>query len=114
MADETGLHEFPPLRAAWSRARERAVIVISGRNARRVLHGALNVASGELVLTVTVTVTSTTADVAAAVEGLGRVRPDVPNLLVWDNTRLTNRSECARRRRWRGSNSRSCPSERRS
>jgi transposase len=83
VADETGLREFPPLRAAWSRSGEQAVVVVSGRNARRVLHGALNVASGELALAVTAT--SKTADVAAAVEALGRVRPDVPKLLVWDN-----------------------------
>ena len=83
MADETTLREFPPLRAAWSRRGEQAVVVVSGRNARRVVHGALNAATGELVRTVTAT--SRTGDVVGAVEALGAVRPGVPKLLVWDN-----------------------------
>ena len=83
VADETGLREFPPLRAAWSRVREQAVVTISGRNARRVVHGALRAATGELVRTVTAT--SKTADVVGAVETLGAVRPWAPKLLVWDN-----------------------------
>lgn len=83
VADETTLREFPPLRAAWSRRRAQAVVVISGRNARRVVHGALNATTGELVRTVTTT--SRTADVVGAVEALGAVRPGVPKLLVWDN-----------------------------
>ncbi len=83
VADETTLREFPPLRAAWSRRRAQAVVVISGRNARRVIHGALNALTGELVRTVTTT--SPTADVVGAVTALGVVRPGVPKLLVWDN-----------------------------
>lgn len=83
VADETTLREFPPLRAAWSRRRAQAVVVISGRNARRVVHGALNALTGELVRTVTTT--SKTADVVGAVTALGAVRPGVPKLLVWDN-----------------------------
>ena len=55
VADETGLREFPPLRCAWSRVREQAAVLISGRNGRRVVHGALNAATGELVRTVTAT-----------------------------------------------------------
>jgi transposase len=83
VADETGLREFPPLRAGWARKGEQAAVVVSGRNARRTLHGALNVATGELVRTVTAT--CKTADVVAAVAAFGRVRPWVPKLLVWDN-----------------------------
>ena len=53
--DETALREFPPLRAGWARKGQQAAVTVSGRNARRTLHGALNVASGELVRTVTPT-----------------------------------------------------------
>ncbi len=83
VADETTLREFPPLRAAWSRRREPAVVVISGRNTRRVVHGALNARTGELVRTVTTT--SKTADIVEAVTALGAVRPGVPKLLIGDN-----------------------------
>jgi transposase InsO family protein len=83
VADETTLREFPPLRAAWSRRGAQAVVTISGRNARRVVHGALNAATGELVRTVTVR--GRAGDVVGAVAALAAVRPAVPKLLVWDN-----------------------------
>ncbi len=81
--DETTLREFPPLRAAWARQGRQQIVVISGRNARRVVHGALNVATGELVALVRER--SRQDDCAAFVEALGQVRPEVPKLLVWDN-----------------------------
>jgi transposase len=83
MADETALREFPPLRAGWSRQGEPAKVVISGRNARRTLLGALNVRSGELVATVRQR--CRTDDVLAALAHLDAVRPEVPKLLIWDN-----------------------------
>lgn len=83
MADETTVREYPPLRAGWSRRGEQAAVLISGRNAQRVIHGALNAASGELVAVVQAR--NRTAEVVAAVEALGRLRPEVPKLLVWDN-----------------------------
>jgi hypothetical protein len=52
VADETALREFPPLRASWSRRGEPAIVLISGKNPRRTIFGALNVRSGELVHTV--------------------------------------------------------------
>ena len=81
--DETTIREFPPLRAAWAKRGQQQVVVISGRNSRRVVHGALNVATGELVTLVRER--SRQDDCAALVEALGQVRPDVPKLLVWDN-----------------------------
>ena len=81
--DETTLREFPPLRAGWARRGEQQVVVVSGRNSRRVVHGALNAATGELVALVRER--SRQADCAAFVEALGQVRPDLPKLLVWDN-----------------------------
>lgn len=81
--DETTLREFPPLRAAWARRGQQQIVVISGRNARRVGHGALNVATGELVTLVRER--SRQDDCAAFVEALGQLRPGVPKLLVWDN-----------------------------
>jgi transposase len=83
VGDETTVREFPPLRAGWSRRGQQAAVVVSGRNAQRVIHGALNAATGELLTLVRPR--SRTAEVAAAVEALGRRRPDVPKLLVWDN-----------------------------
>jgi transposase len=81
--DETTLREFPPLRAGWAWRGEQRVIVVSGHNSRRVVHGALNAATGELV--VLVRERSRQDDCAAFAEALGQVRPDVPKLLVWDN-----------------------------
>jgi transposase len=83
VGDETALREFPPLRAGWSKRGEPAVVLISGRNTRRTILGALNVTTGELVHTVRER--CRTDDVLAAVQTLGAVRPDVPKLLIWDN-----------------------------
>ncbi len=83
VADETALREFPPLRAGWSRRGEPATVLISGKNTRRTILGALQVGSGELVTTVRER--CRTDDVLAAVETLGAVRPAVPKLLIWDN-----------------------------
>jgi transposase len=58
-------------------------VVISGRNDRRVVHGLVNVASGELLHLVRER--GRGADVAAAVEALGQQHPGIPKLLVWDN-----------------------------
>jgi transposase len=83
VGDETTLREFPPLRAAWAKRGTQATVVISGRNARRVVHGMLNVTSGELVQVVRER--GRGEDVAVAVQALGARRPDVPKLLIWDN-----------------------------
>ncbi len=83
VGDETGLREFPPLRAAWAPRGRQAEVVISGRNARRVLHGALNIATGELVCVARER--GRGEDAAAGVAALGSRRPEVPKLLIWDN-----------------------------
>jgi transposase len=83
VADETALREFPPLRAGWSKRGEPATVLISGRNKRRTILGALNAATGELVRVARER--CRTADVLTLVEALGAIRPDVPKLLVWDN-----------------------------
>lgn len=83
VADETALREFPPLRAGWSKRGEPATVLITGRNKRRTILGALNVTTGELVRLVRER--CRTADVLAIVEVLGQVRPEVPKLLIWDN-----------------------------
>jgi hypothetical protein len=44
--DETDLLLFPPLRGAWSQQGEPARVWLSGRNARRVVFGVLNLRSG--------------------------------------------------------------------
>jgi hypothetical protein len=48
--DETDLLLFPPLRAAWSPRGEVARVELSGRNARRVIFGALNLRTGRRLL----------------------------------------------------------------
>jgi transposase len=83
VADETALREFPPLRAGWSKRGKPAVVLISGKNPRRTLLGALQVGTGELVQTVRER--GRTDDVLAAVQALGTVRPQTPKLLIWDN-----------------------------
>lgn len=83
VADETALREFPPLRAGWSKRGVPARVVISGRNKRRTILGALHVGTGELVCTVRERCRAD--DVLAAVQRLGAVRPGAPKLLVWDN-----------------------------
>ena len=83
VADETALREFPPLHARWSKRGKPARVVISGRNTRRTILGALNVTTGELVHIVRER--CRTDDVLAVVEALGAVRPKVPKLLIWDN-----------------------------
>jgi transposase len=44
--DETNLLLFPPLRASWAQRGEPAPVPITGRNARRVVFGALNLRTG--------------------------------------------------------------------
>jgi hypothetical protein len=48
--DETELLLFPPLRFAWAPRGTQARVWLTGRNARRVLFGALNLRTGHLVL----------------------------------------------------------------
>lgn len=81
--DEATLREFPPLRAAWSRRGEQAQVVLAGRNARRVLVGFLNVATGELARVVRGR--GRGEDIAEGIGALGPPRPGVPRLLVIDN-----------------------------
>jgi hypothetical protein len=49
-ADATRLRLFPPLRAAWARGGEQAVVPVTGRNAGRVLFGARNVRTAHRVI----------------------------------------------------------------
>jgi len=81
--DETTVREFPPLRARWAKRGEQREVVISGRNGRRVIHGALNAASGDFVSLIRAR--SRQDDCLAFVEALAQGHPDGPKLLVWDN-----------------------------
>ena len=83
VGDETAVREFPPLRASWSKRGAQATVLISGRNARRVVHGALHARTGELVRVVRER--HRADDSLAFVAALGAVRPRVPKLLIWDN-----------------------------
>jgi hypothetical protein len=44
--DATRLRLFPPLRPAWARRGEQARVPVTGRHAKRVLFGAMNVRTG--------------------------------------------------------------------
>lgn len=83
VGDESALREFPPLRSAWARVGQQVAVVISGRNARRVLHGVLNPTTGEQLCLARER--GRGEDCADLVAALGQVRPEVPKLLVWDN-----------------------------
>jgi len=50
--DETDLLLFPPLRAMWSPRGQPAQVMLSGRNARRVVFGCMNLATGHRVFAV--------------------------------------------------------------
>ncbi len=59
------------------------MVVIPGRNGRRVIHGALNAATGERVAVVRTR--RRQDDGIAFSASFGRVRPDVPTRLIWEN-----------------------------
>jgi hypothetical protein len=50
MLDETIITETPPLYGAYGHVGEQLRVPITGNRARRVLHGTINVASGEVLL----------------------------------------------------------------
>jgi transposase len=81
--DETTLREFPPLRACWAKRGEQREVAIGGRNGRRVIHGGLNVGTGELVRLARER--SRRDDCIAFLDALAQVRPGVPKLLIRDN-----------------------------
>jgi hypothetical protein len=53
MLDETIITETPPLYACYGRIGEQVRVPITGNRAKRVLHGVLNVWSGEVLLLIT-------------------------------------------------------------
>jgi DDE superfamily endonuclease len=50
MLDETIITETPPLYCCYGRVGQQVSVPISGGHKRRILHGALNVGSGDVVL----------------------------------------------------------------
>jgi DDE superfamily endonuclease len=53
MLDETIITETPPLYCCYGRVGQQVSVPISGSHARRILHGAINVGSGDVLLLVT-------------------------------------------------------------
>lgn len=53
MLDETIITETPPLYCCYGRIGQQVSVPISGGHKRRILHGAINVATGDVVLLVT-------------------------------------------------------------
>jgi hypothetical protein len=53
MLDETIITETPPLSSCYGRLGQQVQIPITGNRAKRVLHGALNIQTGAVVLWIT-------------------------------------------------------------
>lgn len=53
MLDETIITETPPLYSCYSRIGQQKSVPITGSHARRILHGALNIRSGDILLLIT-------------------------------------------------------------
>ena len=53
MLDETIVTETPPLYNCYGPIGEQVRVPISGAHAKRVLHGAINIRSGDLALLIT-------------------------------------------------------------
>lgn len=53
MLDETIVTETPPLYSCYSRVGQQKCIPISGSRAKRIVHGALNLGSGDIALLIT-------------------------------------------------------------
>ncbi|MCP4123617.1 MAG: hypothetical protein GY751_17840 [Bacteroidetes bacterium] len=53
MLDETIITETPPLRECYGRSGQQVRVPISGNHARRVLHGVINIRSGDVLLLIT-------------------------------------------------------------
>jgi len=53
MLDETIITETPPLYCCYCRRGQQASVPITGNRQKRILHGCLNVASGDALLLIT-------------------------------------------------------------
>lgn len=53
MLDEVIVTETPPLYCCYGRRGEQVCIPITGNRAKRIIHGAINIATGDLVLLIT-------------------------------------------------------------
>lgn len=53
MLDETIICETPPLYSCYGRMGQQVRVPISGNRSKRILHGALNIKSGEVLLLIT-------------------------------------------------------------
>jgi len=53
MLDETIITETPPLYACYGHIGEQVRVPITGNRAKRILHGAINIRSGEVLLLIT-------------------------------------------------------------
>jgi transposase len=53
MLDETIITETPPLYCCYGRIGQQVCVPITGNRSKRIVHGALNITSGELLLLIT-------------------------------------------------------------
>jgi hypothetical protein len=53
MLDETIICETPPLYSGYGRIGQQVCVPVTGNHARRILHGAINIDSGEVLLLIT-------------------------------------------------------------
>ena len=50
MLDETIITETPPLYSCYCRVGQQALVPVTGNRQKRILHGALNIRSGEVLV----------------------------------------------------------------
>jgi hypothetical protein len=53
MLDETIICETPPLYSCYGRIGEQVRVPLTGNHARRILHGVINIGSGDVLLLIT-------------------------------------------------------------
>lgn len=53
MLDETIITETPPIRGCYGRSRKQISVPITGSRAKRILHGAINIHTGNVLLLIT-------------------------------------------------------------
>lgn len=83
--DETILRLFPPLRAAWAKRGEQAIVRITGQNAKCVLFGTINPHTGHRILLQRPTMRQ--VDFQAFLRLLRRRYPGRPIWLLLDKAR---------------------------
>jgi hypothetical protein len=79
--DATRLRLFPPLRSVWAQTGKQALVPVTGRNAKRVLFGAIHVRTGHRI--VIQRQGEGASDVQALFEAVRRCDRHAPTIGLW-------------------------------